>query len=177
MGSTGDAYLRKLLLVRTRLRQPQDRRYAIRRGRRVARNGFAVTDRIQNSGKTLLNRSVVRSRCFSFVFSFCRHYRRSVRSVLTAAQSFRKRRNDGNDFVEFSLRISGSRLLSNFRNAREFSKTAVSFGRASKNDEFRIIHLYSATVRTDDILSGHQHCFTSDALRIWDFLEIVSKRI
>lgn len=90
MGSTGDAYLRKLLLVRTRLCQPQDRRYAIRRGRRVARNGFAVTDRIQNSGKVLLTvrRSVsVVSLSFSPFVAIIG----GVRSVLTVAQLFRKR--------------------------------------------------------------------------------------
>lgn len=82
MGSTGDAHLRKLLLVRTRLRQPQNRRYAIRRGRRVARNGFAVTDRIQNSSKTLLNRSAVCLRYFPLVFSFYRDHRRSVSTAI-----------------------------------------------------------------------------------------------
>lgn len=49
MGPAGDAYLRKLFLVRARLRQPQDRRYAVRRGRRVTRNGSAVTHRLPNS--------------------------------------------------------------------------------------------------------------------------------
>lgn len=92
MGSTGDAYLRKLLLVRTRLRQPQNRRHAIRRGRSVARNGFAVTDRIQNSSKMLLNRSAVCLRYFSFVFSsFLSRLSMGIRSVLTAAQPFWKR--------------------------------------------------------------------------------------
>lgn len=51
MGKTGDAYLRELLLVRTRLRQPQDRRYPVRRGRCPSRNGSAVAHRIQNSSK------------------------------------------------------------------------------------------------------------------------------
>lgn len=54
MGQAGDAYFRELLLVRARLRQPQDRRYAVRRGRRFARNGSVVAYRIQDTGKTLL---------------------------------------------------------------------------------------------------------------------------
>lgn len=52
MGKTGDADLRELLFVRTSFRQPQNRRYAVRRGRRIARNGSTVTNRIPNSSNT-----------------------------------------------------------------------------------------------------------------------------
>lgn len=66
MGSTRDTYIRKLLFLRTRLRQPQNRRNAVRRSRRVTRNGSAVTDRIQNSSKMILNRQQLL--CFSLSF-------------------------------------------------------------------------------------------------------------
>lgn len=54
MGPTGDAYFRELLLLRARVRQPQDRRHAVRRGRGSARDGPAVAHGIQDTGKTLL---------------------------------------------------------------------------------------------------------------------------
>lgn len=54
MGPAGDANLRELLLVRARVRKPQDRWHAVRRGSRFARNGPAVAHGIQDTGKIFL---------------------------------------------------------------------------------------------------------------------------
>jgi len=88
MGPSGNAYLRELLLVRARLRQPQDRRHTVRRGRRVARNGSAVTYRIPDSSM----KSFLGSLPLFFSFSIYLYYIRICVCIASAAGSLRRRR-------------------------------------------------------------------------------------